>query len=147
MGILSDLEALISDANDTLGDLNGLIGQLSTCTIVNVFGTDEPKDSGIDLSTNDVVTIRASGNWGNNPGSQPFGPDGENGGFYPNSVLPSAQLMELIGKIGTGGTWFRIGSSKTFTASATGRLYLQGNDAPGGSYNNSGAVTTEVCVE
>ena len=35
MGILSDLETLISDANDTLVDLNGLIGQLQAQGFVN----------------------------------------------------------------------------------------------------------------
>ncbi|MCX6020320.1 MAG: hypothetical protein NTZ05_01040, partial [Chloroflexi bacterium] len=44
-----------------------------------------------------------------------------------NAPLPSAPIGALLGRIG-GGSWFMIGSNRTFIADRAGRLSLLYND-------------------
>lgn len=60
------------------------------------------------------------------------GPDGQsticNFGGDPSCAMENAPFGALVGRIGTDGTPFLIGSSYTFTAGTSGDLYLAVND-------------------
>ncbi len=80
--------------------------------------------SGIKLEKGDRVTIGAEGQitmtpWGNQASSNPDG--AQNFGWYQANVIP---IGALVGKIGSQGTVFKIGSKHSFTADKAGTLYL-----------------------
>lgn len=77
-----------------------------------------------------LVTGIASTDGATNPqGTNWIGPDG-NGGLYPYSPLPSAAQHSVIGRIGSSGGLFSVGSSVSFTVDpgTSGTLYLGYND-------------------
>jgi len=63
-----------------------------------------------------------------------------------NCPLSGAHLMALVGRIGAEGAPFLIGHSRTFTAPASGELYLAPNDNWYLLWDNSGSVSAAVCV-
>ncbi len=98
-------------------------------------------DTGIVIANGQQVTIVATGTWWLN-GSHSVGPDGENvpaTGAFP---LPGANSWGLIGRIGTSGAYTFIGTGTTFTASASGNLYLLMNDDAYG--DNSGSLSVTI---
>lgn len=89
-------------------------------------------DSGINLNTNDKVTIFAFGSaTTNNNYSQTIdlwcGPKGVEYNVTQLPV-PDKAAYSLIAKIGSSGTPFYIGDKKAFKANSSGRLYLGYND-------------------
>ena len=86
--------------------------------------TRTTKDTGIRVERGDRVTFTADGTitmtpWGNQAVSTPDG--APNYGWYlPNKIAGGA----LVGKIGPGGTVFRIGTKHSFMADRTGVLQL-----------------------
>ena len=96
-------------------------------------------NTNIRLDRGDTVTITANGSiimtpWGNQATS---GPDGApNYGMFSNRQIP---VGSLIGKIGTGEDYFKIGSRHTFTVEKAGPLQIgiamrpeqAGNEFPG----------------
>lgn len=115
------------------------------CPSVNVpASTGLPGvDTGIDFIAGDRISITATGIWnfGVDAGGTNVGPDGS--GSDPTCVLPSAPVMALIARVGSG-AWHEIGSSGSFIAEASGTLYLMANDAPDEFSNNTGSVDAEV---
>ena len=85
--------------------------------------TKNYKSTKILLNRGDRVTIEASGSiiltpWGNNVRT---GPDGTSDyGTYK----PGIQVGALVGRIGTSGKEFKVGSSHKFTATKSGQLYF-----------------------
>jgi hypothetical protein len=82
------------------------------------------KDSGIRLEKGDRVTITADGTimmtpWGNQAVSSPEG--SPNYGWYVQNRIAGGAL---VGKVGSSGTVFRIGSKYSFTADRTGTLQM-----------------------
>jgi hypothetical protein len=101
-------------------------------------------ESGVRLNRGDKVQVTADGKltmtpWGNNAVS---GPDGDQ--RYQWYIQPDMPSGTLIGRIGTGGKVFKVGSKHTFTADRAGQLYFaiamnpqfinQGHNFPG-EYN------------
>lgn len=95
-------------------------------------------DSGFSAQTGQSVTITAYGQVVTAPinvfgrGSV-SGPDGQwnicpNYDGAPPCAMENAPFGALVGRIGVDGTPFLIGSNSTFTAEASGDLYLAVND-------------------
>jgi hypothetical protein len=96
-------------------------------------------NTGLRLEKGDSVTISASGSLVMTPwGNQTVGPDGSTnfGLFNNNRQIP---VGALVGKVGTGEDYFKVGSHHSFTADKTGVLHLgiamrteqAGNEFPG----------------
>lgn len=97
-------------------------------------------DTGLDLATGDYVLITASGQAtaSTSPGdaaNRYVGPDGwgEQPIFYNTQGKPhrwklvlgdGSSLEALIGKVGSSGDPFKVGSNYSFTATQAGRLFL-----------------------
>ena len=99
-------------------------------------------DTGINLSKGAQVTIRASGEWSD--GGLPvrfWGPNGT-GERKPGTIVPSANLDALVGKVGPG--TFLIGQNFFGTSPDSGNLLLSINDTPDSFPNNKGSMKVEV---
>jgi hypothetical protein len=110
------------------------------------------KNSGIRVNKGDEVSITADGTiimspWGNNTQSTPEG--GANFQWYIPNKIPGGAL---VGRIGTSGQEFKVGSKHSFTATKSGVLYFavamnsqfanQGYNFPG-EYNVKVRVTSK----
>lgn len=103
-------------------------------------------DSGIDVTSGDMLAFSATGTW-TNDGITFWGPDGDAGTPAPPGwALPGANNTSLLFRIGLSGAWTFAGASYSGTAGATGRLYFVDNDLIGGYFNNSGSMTVTVTV-
>lgn len=98
-----------------------------------------PLDTGIFFQTGDVIAVTASGLW-NGGACGDIGPDGT--GCFGDG-LPGINYYSLVGRIG-GGSYFKIGSGYSGTASQDGNLFLGYLDTDSG--NNSGFVTAVVTL-
>jgi tetratricopeptide (TPR) repeat protein len=99
-------------------------------------------DTGITLAQGAKLDIRASGQWSD--GGQPiryWGPNGT-GSPWAGTIVPSANLDALVGKIGD--VTFVVGESFSDNSPASGKLYLSINDIPNSFTNNQGAMNVEV---
>jgi hypothetical protein len=92
-------------------------------------------DTGVDLSAGDSVTIAASGTVSlaqhlpfipnlQTPDGNPKFPSMDM--FHP-FIAPGLSSWSLVGKVSQFGAAFEVGSNRTFTAPAAGRLYLSVN--------------------
>jgi hypothetical protein len=110
-----------------LGDDRGLS---SRDRMVGVSARQAWTDTGIDVSTGDVVRFRAEGNVVRAPG-QEDGPAGEiNSPMNDRRPVPARPAGALIGRIGTSPSdVFFIGDDRgSFRVRTSGRLYLGVND-------------------
>ena len=99
-------------------------------------------DTGIRLTKGAQLNIRASGEWSD--GGIPlrfWGPHGS-GNPWPGTILPSANLDALVGKIGT--TKFLIGDSYAGRSPESGNLRLSINDIQGSFSGNKGAMKVDL---
>lgn len=103
------------------------------------------RNTGVSITAGDIVTIKAEGTW-TIDGSTTFGPNGTGTGADPTFVDPSSYYWSLIGQIGTGGTYFQIGPSLTFTAGSSGNLYVLMNDQPAAYGDNTGALRVTISI-
>jgi hypothetical protein len=108
-------------------------------------------DTGIDIASGQEITITATGTWKYGLSApEECDADGLPGTAPGDWMLTTAQAQALIGKIGSGGSWFDIGTSYTGTPGA-GRLYVTMNEWTGGSGaeanfgDNSGSLSVELC--
>jgi hypothetical protein len=126
--------------------------QSTAGVIVSVLAAQTWTDTGIILSTNEAVSITASGSLSigsgytmTPDGDSPSGPlhtyclNNEATGGFPAPNLP---CWSLIGRIGTGGTPFEVGSMLSFHASSSGELYLGIND--NNVSDNSGSWAAQI---
>jgi hypothetical protein len=115
-------------------------------TIVTVAANDsDGLPTGINIDAGDRVVITATGKTSdgtggtvdlggkvdldNTGGCNPdVSPDGAGPAAGAGSPLPSEKFGALLGRIGTSGDWFLVGSGTSFTASTSGELYLIVND-------------------
>lgn len=101
--------------------------------IINVLASSQGVDTGIDLRQEDNVTVTATGNIFSR-GTGAISPEGNSrydstAGSYPASDAPFGALVGYI-RLNNGRSTapFAIGSQRTFTAPADGRLILMVND-------------------
>jgi hypothetical protein len=123
-------------------------------------------DTGIELSTDELLTITATGEASQGPATDaahcyghPINPDGvSNVNGTPcthrigSSVDPSAPVGTLLGSIGQVGTnsltgWFVVGSHYSSSVLVNGPLYLIFNDAPKGYFDNQGSYKVTITVQ
>lgn len=132
-------------AGATLGEVV-IYNNDNSSVSINVPGTtDEPGiNTGLYVTSGQTVSVSASGLWGYNADGAIYGPDGNAIEDSSGALLPSADVMSLLGRIGTSGSWNDLGASGSFVAAADGYLYLIGNDASGGFFDNSGNVVAVV---
>jgi hypothetical protein len=97
-------------------------------------------DSGINVSVNDSVEIVVKGIASTSGATDSkiatwMGPEGDGTSIAPAGFnAPGVAPQSVIGKIGTSGTGFYVGSSRAFKVLAAGRLYLGYNDDPSRSW-------------
>jgi hypothetical protein len=113
-------------------------------------------NTGIAITTGDVITITATGTWCYGSGQPYFcndadGDPTDGAGSFPEphtgAPLPDEFLGRLLARVGTSGTWENIGVSGGFTAADTDDLYLIMNDVTGAAYlDNSGSLLVRVAV-
>ena len=123
---------------------------LAFCQSFQLPGSSEWYDTGISLYAGEVVTITASGSVyigdvGSFAYETPAGDsDYTTSQFYLPFVAPGLVPWSLVGKIGSGGTPFQLGTTAIFTASTSGELYLSINDNNFG--DNSGSWSISVSL-
>jgi len=103
------------------------------------------QSSGISVTAGVPVTVSASGSWMN--GAITFSADGDSRQTMSgaNAPLAGAPFMSLVGRVGPSGTPFKVGSSLTFTPSASGVLFFATNDNWYTLWDNSGSLAVLVC--
>lgn len=114
-------------------DFNGptQAGSLKTVTVI---GNRPWTDTGVDLNEGEAVSVNASGNISFSRRGQAIGPQGDQPScaVYRNPRVPfvarDLRCHSLIGRIGSAGAFFQLGSSTQFRAPVAGRLYLGVND-------------------
>ncbi len=104
--------------------------------------------TGVTVTAGQAATISVGGTqtWVN--GGQAFTAAGNPSDITsgPNVPMPGARRLALVGRIGTAGTPFLVGTSTQVTASATGQLYLAPNDDWYVIGDNSGSLSVSVCA-
>ncbi len=112
---------------------------------VVVSGGQPWTDTGVDLVLGTRVTITATGEVFANA-TVSGGPDGIPGRpeWAKYNVVPEAQHVALVGKIGEDGTPFLVGAEASFVVKVDGRLYLGPNDKD--TRNNRGEFVATVTV-
>ncbi len=109
---------------------------------VTVDARREWTDTGINLVEGSEITIRASGRWTNH-NDPPFWHDADGtGDTYPGTVIESANLSSLIGKVGRFN--FFVGQNYAGNSPSSGKLYLGMNDVPGHYSDNLGQLTVQI---
>jgi len=98
-------------------------------------------DTGLTLQQGQQFRIEASGQW-SNTGPPSLGPDGFKGYLFPGTVLPSASLASLIGKVGD--VVFALGGSFEGPSPSSGRLFLSINDTPDTFSDNQGSLSVAI---
>ena len=115
---------------------------------VEVPGTEQWTDTGIDLSIDDTVSIEADGeitpSTPNVPPNDPNGDPDPAGRPFNVEGLEVANHAGLIGRIGGAGAPFQVGSQLLSKVHTDGRLYLGINDGDVG--NNAGEFTATITV-
>jgi hypothetical protein len=105
-------------------------------------GSGSMKNTGIDLGKGDKITIRASGTVHIRSWNITVSPDGNKS--Y-SSHFPGIQAGALMGRIGTNGPLFLIGSNYKGVAGRSGRLYLGIGVRP--NYSGTGDFRAKVQVQ
>jgi hypothetical protein len=110
---------------------------------VQVPGTAAWSETGVQLTKGEHVTVSATGAVTFAVGAPPVGLDGDTAPHPGVCVLPGPDHhAALIGRVGTDGTPFLVGSSFDGTAPASGDLDLGINDT--GVGNNGGAYQATI---
>ncbi len=106
------------------------------------------QDTGVFLETGQVVTISASGTWGDAAGMTDANGRASQVLFGRRNeiALPSAPVMLLVGKIGEDGVPFRIGTELRLTATRGGPLLLMANDRFDTLYDNRGRMSIRIAI-
>jgi hypothetical protein len=137
------MELAVNDANN---DWETLCECPPECMFM-VQADDDPdisggQDSGIAVTSGIEVTIFADGVWSYGSGGD-FDAAGQPGtSGNPSAVLPSANLGQILWKVGIGGTWEAGDAAFVRTPSSSGNLYFAMNDVPGAYGDNTG----ELCI-
>ena len=104
------------------------------------------QDSGVFLETGHIVTISASGTWGDGAGMTDANGRASQMLFGRRNeiALPSAPVMLLVGKISEDGVPFRIGTELRLTATRAGPLLLMANDRFDTLNDNRGRMSVRI---
>jgi hypothetical protein len=115
---------------------------------ISIPGKQPWTDTGVDLKAGEAISINASGRIRFSAEIPSVGPDGDQTSCALNKnprvpyVALTLRCHSLIGKVGAEGMMFQVGSSSSFHATETGRLYLGVNDNFFG--DNRGTWTVQI---
>jgi hypothetical protein len=98
-------------------------------------------DTGVALEEGQKFKITSAGKW-SNTGPPAIGPAGFAGYLYPGTLLASASLGSLIGKVND--QMFEVGEEFEGTSSSAGTLYLSINDTPATFGDNQGELQVVI---
>lgn len=147
------LGATITGIYDTIESTKGKPGEIYISGYVTGGGstdnitlnaTESNYDTGIAITSGDSIAITATGTWCYSGMAGCGDADGAGGPLNPSAQMPLELLGTLIGKIGSGGTWFKVGTSYSGTAPATGNLFLADNDSA--HLDNTGSLSITVAI-
>jgi RHS repeat-associated protein len=124
----------------------------TTATVVAAPNVNSPslvgmwQSMGVTVHAGDQVRVTPSGTWTN--GGVTTGGAGDPAQTLDGTNCPMAgqRSMALIGRVGTDGASFVVGAEASFTATATGMLYLAPNDNWYTLWDNSGSLAVTICV-
>ncbi len=104
--------------------------------------------TGTSITAGQTVTITVAGTqtWVNGGRSYTAAGNANDLTAGVNVPMPGAPRLALVGRIGTTGTPFLIGTSSQFTAQATGQLFLAPNDEWYLLWDNSGSLSVSICA-
>lgn len=114
-----------------------------------VKGTDVWLDTGIEIDAGEHVLITATGTWKNDGKPETYAVTADGFETYKNAgaCIPDANFASLIGRIGSDGTPFFVGSNFDQMATNSGKLFLQMNDVEGLFGDNVGELNVTVEVK
>lgn len=108
-------------------------------------------DTGIYVKKGFKYKIVANGRWvgcGNGRKNDANGCGQNPCSRWNNSVsMPSAECLSLVGKVGSNGAPFFVGTERIFRAERNGRLYLGPNDSVDGLFDNHGSLIVKIGIE
>ena len=99
-------------------------------------------DSRINVKAGQTITLKSSGKVTLGPGLQADPSGLSNAPSSSKALAPGKPFGALVGRIGLAGDAFRIGTSFSFVAPLSGRLFLAANDSL--TSDNSGAWAVHV---
>lgn len=107
--------------------------------------------TGFNLSPGQGLSLAFSGSWSTAAAGGQVGGQGVPGTSGQNTILPDANLGELIGRVsscaGCPSSWFRVGGATMPIANfSSGELHLAMNDYVGGIYDNAGSLLVNFGV-
>ena len=151
--VAKDIGVGKNDTGNTIQD-SGAGGKSKTLSVpkggVTWFDTGKNVTSGDNVSISATGKVDIGGSYGEASDPSGWSPAKGNKGF----ILPDASRFSLIGAIGnvkydpgqypTKTTYFSIGSSKTFTSTKSGKLYLAVNDDM--PWDNTGSFNVTVKI-
>ncbi len=134
IGDLPDCEVCPSDCHDF---------GLNTAT----WNSGDGAATGITLTNGVDYHVDIAGTYTYGAGPSSVNADGHTSDFTPGTIDTSVNDLRALGKIGISGSWFALGVSTDFTASASGELYMIVNDvnAAINFADNVGTLTATVC--
>lgn len=142
----SDLTAAPDGGSGGGDDVGGDDGGSGVTEVVDVEvpGTVQWTDTGIDTRVGEHFTVRATGTVEHGGGS--VGPDGDAAlTSFGANIVNCVGHASLIGRVGALGDPFYLGAETAFAATATDRLFLGINDT--GVDNNAGAFAADVATD
>ncbi|MCU0291962.1 MAG: hypothetical protein MUF10_08225 [Thermoanaerobaculaceae bacterium] len=121
-------------------------GGRSVTREVTVAGHSAWTDTGLDVQSQQRITVDASGEVAANPENKTT-PDGfvARPEWRKYNVVPEAPHMALIARVGESGKGFLVGTAFRGPAPTSGRLYLGINDRD--TRNNKGSFKAIVTVK
>jgi hypothetical protein len=127
---------------------DGAVDNVSVADTKRITVKVNPKvawqDTGLFLPAGSTARISASGNWSPWPLAGLWsGPEGNEGWQGQVSFIPASALM---GRLGTSGRPFFIGTDSEFTAKDNGQLYLAMNDVFSALWDNAGEMKADIRV-
>jgi alpha-tubulin suppressor-like RCC1 family protein len=126
------------------GDYHSLVTSMNRSATVQLLNAKTewmPMD--VHVKSGETLIIDAKGQWkvASNPDTYFITANGFDGFSLEGTVLATANLGSLVGRIGLNGRPFFVGSHFDLKCQESGRLYLQMNDFPGtGMADNEGQL-------
>ena len=146
----------INDSDATLGDNSGMVYvsvfKSFNISIASINAMDRWQNTGIHISTGNSVIFLTRGAWATNFDGRPlnwWGPSGR-GGAGVGAPLSSSPGQAIIGRIGSNGAPFEVGSYMVYgnggqdPLNQSGTLYLRINDSDATLGDNQGTMVVAV---
>jgi len=133
----------VSAAGACIPTTTAVLAQPSPATLAGMW-----QGTGVTVTTGQLVTVGVSGTqtWISGGQSYTAGGNPSDPTVGANSPMPGAPRMALVGRIGTAGAPFLVGTFVQVTAGASGQLYLAPNDDWYAISDNSGSLSASACT-